>query len=105
MAEVVQGTDVQAARASDQKAGTFKELAKTYINERAKKKNRSWQQADYLINKHLLPRWANLNARSITQGDVLAVFNYLTDSGSLVLANRVLSTASAVFSWGSNKKC
>jgi hypothetical protein len=37
--------------------------------EYAKKHNKSWRQADKLVRKHLLPKWAKLKAADITRAD------------------------------------
>ncbi len=98
-AEVGRGVDVQAERMAMRKQATFEELAARYVEEHAKRRNKSWAQADALVRRYLLPRWGKLQAQDITRSDVRAVFNTLTDNGSPVLANQVLAAASAVFSW------
>jgi hypothetical protein len=59
MARVVLGEDPQGDKkeAVRRKSVTFGALATRYVDEHAKKSNRSWKQADYLVRKHLLPRW------------------------------------------------
>jgi integrase len=95
--DVAEGKDPVAERKAERGAGTFAELAEQYVNEHAKKKNRSWRQADYLIRKHLLPRWGKLEVKSISRADVRAA---IAKIGALVLANQTLAAASAIFSWG-----
>src|SRR3954447_23861604 len=63
--EVVQGRDPAAARKAERRAGTFGELAARYVSEWAKRRNKSWQQAHYLVERHLAPRWSRLDAKSI----------------------------------------
>src|SRR5258708_4100263 len=46
MLEVARGRDPQAERKAQRSAGTFEELATRYCNEYAKKRNKSWRQAD-----------------------------------------------------------
>jgi integrase len=97
MAEVAEGKDPVAERMAERGSGTFAELAERYVEEYAKKKNKSWRQADALVRKHLLPRWAKLDAKSITRRDVRAMMG---DIEAPVLANQVKAAASAIFSWG-----
>jgi hypothetical protein len=97
MAEVAEGKDPVAERRAKRGEGTFAELAERYVEEYAKRKNKSWQQADALVRKHLLPRWGKLNAKSITRADVRAMMSRIEKP---VLANQVKAAGSAIFSWG-----
>ncbi len=99
MADVVKGVDVQAEKVAARAAGTFEELATRYREEFAKKRNRSWAQADFLVRKYLLPRWGKLGVGDVTRADVRRVFRRLTDDGAPVMANQALAAASAIFSW------
>jgi hypothetical protein len=72
---VAEGKDPVAERMAERGSGTFAELANRYVEEYAKKNNKSWRQADYLVGKHLLPRWGKLNAKSITRSDMRAVMS------------------------------
>ena len=64
---------------------TFEELATRYVEEYAKRRNRSWQQADALVRKHLSPRWRKLQATSISRSDVKAA---IAGISAPVVANR-----------------
>jgi hypothetical protein len=102
MADVGRGIDVQAERAASRKQATFEELAHRYVEEYARRRNKSWRQADKLVRRYLIPRWRNLHCRDITRHDVRSIFNQLTESGAPVLANQVLAAGSAIFSWTIN---
>jgi integrase len=93
---VAEGKDPVAERKAERGAGTFAELAERYLTEHAKKRNKSWQQADYLVRKHLLPRWGKLEAKSITRADVRAA---IAKIAAPIVANQTLAAASAIFSW------
>src|SRR5579862_1075738 len=54
------GKDPQAERKAQRLEGTFEELATRYVELHAKKKNRSWEQADALVRRHALPKWGKL---------------------------------------------
>jgi integrase len=85
-----------AERRAERDAGTFAELADHYLGRHAKRKNKSWRQADALVRRYLLPRWGRLEARSIARADVRAALSRIE---APVLANQVLAAASAIFSW------
>ena len=77
-------------------AGSFEQVAERYVDEYASKKNKSWRQAEALVTRYLLPRWARLDVGSIRRADVKAAIAAIAGP---VLANQVLAAASAIFSW------
>jgi integrase len=95
--DVAHGKHPVAERKAERSAGTFAELHERYLNEHAKKRNRSWRQAAALVERHLLPRWGKLGANVITRTDVRAAIGRIE---SPTVANQTLAAASAVFSWG-----
>lgn len=97
MYRAAQGEDPQGERMAARKAASFAEVAERYCNEYAKRKNKSWKQAASLVAKHLLPKWGKLDPKVITRSDVRAVLSKLVEAP--VLANAVLASASAIFSW------
>jgi integrase len=94
--QVAAGADPQAERTASRGTGTFEELHDAYLEQHAKLKNKSWRQADGLIKRHLMPRWANLPAAGITRSDVKAA---LAQIASTSTATQTLRAAGAVFSW------
>jgi integrase len=96
MSEVLQGGDPQTERKAERLAGTFAQMAERYRDDHAKRKNKSWKQADALVRKYLLPHWAKLNPKAIMRADVRAAIGKIE---APILANQVLTTASAIFSW------
>jgi integrase len=100
MLRVAKGEDPQAERKAQRMANTFEELATRYLEEHAKKTNKSWRQADALVKKHLLPRWAKLKVGSISRSDVDAMMSSIK---APIVANQTLAAASAMFSWAIKK--
>jgi integrase len=98
MFQVAEGKDPVADRVAERGHGTFAELAERYLNEYAKKKNKSWRQADFLMRKYLLPKWGKLS--SVTRRDVEVMHASVEKP---VLANQVIAAASAIFSWAVKK--
>ena len=96
MLDVIEGKDPVAERKAQRLTGTFTELANAYVEQHAKKNNKSWRQADALVRRHLIPRWGKLKANAITRTDVRAVMASMT---APIVANQVLASASAIFTW------
>jgi integrase len=97
MLRVIKGEDVAAEKQAERGTGTFAELAHRYVEQYAKKRNKSWQQADKLVRRNLLPTWGNLIAQTISRADVRSLMGKLSDAP--VAANQTLKAASAIFSW------
>src|SRR5215467_15578486 len=97
MLEVIRGKDPAAERRAERGAGTFAEMASRYVEEYAKKRNKSWQQTDALIRRNVLPRWGKLEANSITRADVKTLMRGMEQAP--IAANQALAAVSAVFTW------
>jgi integrase len=96
MYQVAEGADPHADRLALRGRGSFEQVAGRYVEEYAKRKNKSWRQADALVRRYLLPRWAKLDIGGIRRADVKAAIAAIA---APVLANQVLAAASAIFSW------
>src|SRR6516225_12322126 len=72
MYQVAEGGDPHADRLALRGRGSFEQVAKRYVEEHASKRNKSWRQADALVRRYLLPRWAKLDIGSIRRADVKA---------------------------------
>jgi len=96
MLAVAEGRDPAAEKRAQAAAGTFAELAADYVELHAKKRNKSWRQAQALVHKHLLPRWGQLKPAAITRADVRAMALRIK---APIVANQTLAAASAIFSW------
>ena len=94
--DVVRGRDPAQERKAQRSAGTFPDLAASYVELHARKRNKSWRQADALVKRFLLPRWGKLQAITISRSDVRMAVSRV---GRPVLANAVLAAASAIFTW------
>jgi integrase len=96
MFEVASGRDPLAERQAERGKGTFAELATRYLEQHAKKTNRSWPQAAALVERNLLPHWGALQAADISRADVRAMMARIQ---APITANQSLAAASAIFSW------
>jgi integrase len=101
MYQVAEGKDPHADRLALRGRGSFEQVAQRYVEEHAKRKNKSWRQADALVRRYLLPRWAKLDIGSIRRADVKAAIAAIA---APVLANQVLAAASAIFSWAARQE-
>jgi integrase len=97
MLAVAKGKDPAAEKKAERGAGTFAELATKYVEQHAKKHNKSWMQADALVRRHALDRWGKLQATTITRGDVKQMMARIE---APIVANQTLAAVSAIFSWG-----
>jgi len=95
--KVTQGHDPCGERKLARDKGTFEELHNRYVDEHAKRRNKSWRQADKLVRRHLIPRWGKLQVTAIARRDVKAAIRTIK---APILANQTLAAASAVFNWG-----
>src|SRR5215472_11410144 len=97
MLAVARGRDPAAEKKAERGAGTFAELAERYVEQYAKRHNKSWKQADALVRRFALPRWGKLQASSVTRTDVKQMMARIK---APVLANQTKAALSAVFTWG-----
>src|SRR5713226_5973704 len=99
LADVAKGSDPATIKRADRHAETFAELSKSCLDE-LKRQNRSWQEAERIINVELLPAWKTRNANQITRKEIRALGQRIVDRGSGVMANRTLSVIHRIFRHG-----
>jgi integrase len=95
---VAQGQDPAAERKAARGAGTFADLAAKYVEQYAKRKNKSWKASDTLIQHYVVPRYGKLQASAITRGDIKQMMSRMAESP--IVANSVKAAVSAIFNWG-----
>jgi hypothetical protein len=78
---------------------TFKALADRYLTEYAKRKKRSADQDERNLNLHVISKWEDRDYASIRRADVIELIEGIISQGKPVLANRVQSLISGVFSF------
>ena len=101
MLAVARGKDPAAEKKAERGKGTFEELATRYVEEHAKKHNKSWRQADALVRRHALPRWGKLQAATITRPDIKTM---MAGIEAPIVANQTLAAVSAVFAWAAKEE-
>jgi Arm DNA-binding domain len=93
MLEVARGRDPVAERHAQRSSGTFADLVQRYLDEHAKKNNRSWKQADALVRRFALPRCRRPRSPAPTSRP------RWRRSRSMV-AVQTIRHVSAIFAWG-----
>lgn len=101
LAVVRDGKDPAAEKRTGRQFTTFATLASRYLEEYAKRKNKSWRQAEQLVSRYVLPEWGERDAGAITRADVRAVLGKINGP---VLANQVLASTSAIFTWATRQE-
>ena len=102
MLAVARGRDPAAERKARRGKGTLAEIHHRYVNEYAKKKNKSWSQPAALIRRYVLPRWGKLPATSITRSDVksmAAAIEKESVTNQTILPSRRCSRGPSARSW------
>jgi integrase len=95
------GKDPAGEKRQGHASTTFGTVASRYVAEHAQKRNKSWRQADTLIRRYVLPMLGELDATTITRADVRAMLGKINGP---VLANQVLASASAIFTWAGKQE-
>jgi integrase len=96
MLAAAKGADPASEKAAQRSSGSFGELADRYLNEHAKKHNKSWPQARALVERHAISKWKNLQAAAVTKGDIKQMMARIE---APITANQTLAAVSAIFSW------
>src|SRR6516225_4438651 len=91
MLAVAKGGDPAADKRAERGSGTFAELASKYVEQYAKKHNKSWQQADALVDRFAIPKWGKLQASSVTRADVKQMMARIE---APIVANQTLAAVS-----------
>jgi integrase len=101
LAVVRDGKDPAAEKRIGSEFTTFGVLASRYLEEHAKKRNKSYRQADALVRRHLLPAWSERDASAISRADVRAVLGRIA---APITANQTLAAGSAIFTWATRQE-
>ena len=78
---------------------TVKSMSEEFIKKYAKKKNKSWRQAEYNLRLYFVNELANKPVNQVGRGDILTILDDLTSQGKLTTANRALAHIKRFFGW------
>jgi len=94
------GKDPARAKQVERNAETFADLAVEYIERHAKKKKKSWENDDRILESDFLPELGILKAKDITRPDILRILDKISDRGAPIMANRSLEVVRKMFNFG-----
>ena len=78
---------------------TVKSMSEEFIQKYARKKNKSWRQAEYNLRLYFVNEFANKPVNQVGRGDILSILDDLTSQGKLTTANRALAHIKRFFGW------
>jgi integrase len=78
---------------------SFAAVAERYMTEHSRRKKKSWGDDERNLNLHVLPLWRSRQLEDIRRADIIALVEGLVQDGKPVLANRVQSLISSLFSF------
>jgi integrase len=101
LATIANGGDPKAMKqdAVQAAAKTVEIVARDFIERYAKVHNKAWRDAEWRIEREILPHWGKRPIRSITKLDVVALLDGIVDRGVAVSANRALAAGRKMFNW------
>lgn len=97
--KIPDGYDPSQQKQERRAAGTFGELAETYIAEYAKPRKRTWRDDNRLLKNEVLPTWKPRSAREITRADVRELIEAVAARPAPILANRLRALLHRLFEW------
>ena len=77
----------------------FSDVADEFIDKHVSK-YRTAKETERMIRSDVLPKWGAKSIHDISKRDVINLLDRVTDRGSPIMANRVLSTIRKLFKWG-----
>ncbi|MBE9014421.1 integrase family protein, partial [Pseudanabaenaceae cyanobacterium LEGE 13415] len=95
------GEDPAGAKTAERAAATLTDMARAFLTEHVLKKRKAKTLEDYehVIERYLLPEIGQRKALEITRNDLSRLHGKLSNKPAI--ANRVAAVASSMFSWGS----
>ncbi len=89
----------QHAVAVERAANSVGAIIDEFIRKYAKRNTKSWDQAERILQRYVVPQWGERPIDSITRKDVFRLLDELVEDDKPVLANRVLAHTRKVFNW------
>ncbi|WP_430428736.1 tyrosine-type recombinase/integrase [Parasphingorhabdus sp.] len=95
--DVAEGIDPQYARSRDKL--TLREGVEAFITQYAKPRNKSWREAERVLDRELVSRFGEREIEKMTRGDILVASDAAMARGAKYQANRIVSNARKLFNW------
>jgi len=77
----------------------FGNVVSEFIERHAKRKTKSWQQTQQILEKEFVAAFGRRPIDEVTKGDVLGVLERMIDRGAPVAANTAFRTVRKLFNW------
>jgi len=74
-------------------------VCKDFIRQYAKPRNRSWQEAERIIQREFVAAYGQQDIRRIVRADILALMDQAIERGASYQANRIHSHLRKLFNW------
>jgi integrase len=77
----------------------FEDLVEQFIEKYAKRHNKTWREAERILNRDFLPLWKNRQVDQITRADINHALDAIIDRGAPSGANHCFAMIRRVFNW------
>lgn len=84
---------------SNRRKNTFADVAEKFIENHAKKHNKTWKKTQYNLTKYVVPVWGDRPISSITLHDSIELIEDIADSNGPYTANYVRANLRKLYSW------
>lgn len=84
---------------SDRRKNTFADVAEKFVENHAKKHNKTWKKTQYNLTKYVVPIWGERPISSITLYDSIELIEDIADSNGPYTANYVRANLRKLYSW------
>jgi hypothetical protein len=92
--------DPQAQRELERTApkNLVADVCTEFVNRHAKK-NRSWNETERILNRHIIPAWGRRPIEGIKRSEVVALLDGIEDESGAPMATAVLAQVRKMFNW------
>lgn len=74
-------------------------IAKEFVERYAKKRNRSWEETQRILNRHVVAAWGKRQIGTITRSEVNELLDEIEDQSGAPMATAVLAQLRKMFNW------
>jgi integrase len=101
---VAEGRDPTQEKRAERERGapdTIADLAEQFLNRHVRRNNRkrTIEATECILRRHVLPRWKNRLAASLTRRDVFDLLDAIVEDGTPIAANRTKTVLTTMFAW------
>jgi integrase len=92
-------TTKSVEREERRKAPTVSDLCTEYLERHAKRKKRSWQKDEEILNRDVLPAWGKRKAKDIRKSDIVELMERIVMRGAPIMANYCFAILRKMYNW------